>query len=142
MLEEHLVAFIDLLGVRSLAQGAEVGRLNDLVKLLQNFKRAESDARYDVEHHDDRRRTRYTHMGVAAFSDNVVLSLSNLEEVGLGLPFLMFAQQIAGIFYRAIQFGCLIRGGIAKGAFYHSEGVVVGPLSNTRIISSQKLHSI
>ncbi len=44
----------------------------------------------------------------------------------MGLVLLRLAQTAAYIFSEAIQFDCLIRGGITIGPLYHSEGVVFG----------------
>src|SRR6266851_4787786 len=125
--ENHLVAFIDLLGVRSLVRSSDAERLDGLVSLLRNLKLSESDPAYGTERVDDHSRTYFTNLGVSAFSDSILLSFSGIDSTpGIGLPLFELARQIGGVFTTAMRFGCLIRGGITVGPLFHSDGAVCG----------------
>jgi hypothetical protein len=127
-LRKHLIAYFDLLGFSNVVQttGQEYEKI---IPLLENLKKSEGNPVYETTNCDGVTREYSVSPGVSAFSDHVVLSfpLSDLEKIGMGLVLIRLAQEAAGIFCRAIEFGCLIRGGVTIGRLHHRDGVVVGP---------------
>ncbi len=128
-MDEQLVAFIDLLGFRSIITAQDDGRQSEILSLLTSLVEAKSDSRSEATCIDSRTREHEVWPAISAFSDNIVVSFTaaGLAHVGAGMIVFNLANNAAWIFSRAIRFGCLLRGGIAFGPLHHQNGVVFGP---------------
>ena len=131
ILEDRLVAFIDILGFREIIKGMadEPGKadfIRDVLKIVQKQERKISRERRNEE----RRIRRHTgrtawllppaRLEMTAFSDCYVIS-SAWER---GWDVLVAAQALAALM---LYKGILIRGGIVRGKAYHERRVLFGP---------------
>src|SRR5437016_1849779 len=125
-MEDRLVAFIDLLGFRSIITAPDDARQNQILLLLASLAEAKGDFRSETTPIDARTRALSIR---PAISDNIVFSFPaiGLDHVGAGAIVIYLANDVARIFSRAMSFGCLVRGGVALGPLHHTGGVVFGP---------------
>jgi hypothetical protein len=134
--EDHLVAFIDILGFRD-AIGDE-HRAANFLKMLKAL--AEYNDNFELEFKpaaNGRDRSTAITPAVTAFSDNIVISYPvkafedwkhfNGWEFRVSLMIAAMRGPIGRIAKYAFQNRFLIRGGIAYGPLHHSDGIVLGP---------------
>jgi hypothetical protein len=129
-MDEQLIAFIDLLGFRSIITAQDDARQGQILSLLTSLAKAEGDFRSETRCIDARTRERAVWPAISAFSDHIAFSFTadGLAHVGAGLIVLGLADLIASlVFCPAIPLGCLVRGGIAFGPLHHGGGVLFGP---------------
>jgi hypothetical protein len=128
-MDEQLVAFIDLLGFRSIITAKDDTRQEQILALLTDLTNAKSEARSERIRIDASSERLEVDPAISAFSDNLVVSFTAaaLAEVGSGPIIYQLANNIATIFRSAIRMGCLVRGGIAFGRLHHAKGVLFGP---------------
>ena len=132
MMEECVVAFIDLLGFRSIIKGGNDQRQQEILMLLQSLAEASGEFKLDTIYEDDNRREISLKPAISSFSDCVVFSFpikicaSEFQTRPLAPVIHYLAHDIARIFSRAIKFGCLVRGAVTIGQLHHSNGVVFG----------------
>jgi hypothetical protein len=129
LMEEHLVAFIDLLGFRSIITASDDARRDQILLLLTSLAEAKGDFKSETKTIDANTRAQSIRPAISAFSDNIVFSFPavGLASVGTGPIITYLGGDIARIFTLAIGLGCLVRGGIAFGPLYHAGGVLFGP---------------
>lgn len=115
MLEDRIIAFIDVLGFRQAVNRIQDGdnhttkAIQETLQLIRDFARATSEDRSTLS-------------GVKSswFSDSIVLSAEVPD-------YWKVAHAVGVLSSRLCLGGMLTRGGIAKGLCYHSEGVCFGP---------------
>lgn len=127
-MDEQLIAFVDLLGFRSTIMAFDDQKQEKILYLLTSLAEAKSESELQLIQLAAGTRERSVRPATSAFSDNIVISYScnALTHVGTGLILFNLANNIAWIFSKAIQSGCLVRGGIAFGPLHHSRGVLFG----------------
>jgi hypothetical protein len=127
-MEEHLVAFADLLGFGSIIKSADEARQEQVLRLLKSLSVATGNFEAGTEQLDAGREQHWIRPAISAFSDNMVFSFPAIssKDFGAGAIALYLANSIGRIFSQAIGFGCLVRGGVALGPLYHEDGMVFG----------------
>lgn len=128
-MDKHLVAFIDLLGFRSIITKKGDLRQEQILLLLTTLHESRGDAELTTKPIDQRTIEIVIRPAISAFSDNIIFSFTEagLMHVGSGPAVSYLADQAASIFTEAMQLGCLIRGGVSFGPLHHAGGVVFGP---------------
>lgn len=120
--EERIVAFIDILGFRSLVNGTidrETSEVdNDKLKILGDslmlIKRGFKDSLEDLQKSSD--------FQITYFSDSIVVSFPSSVE-NLSIVF----KTLKGIQIELIEKGILLRGGIVQGKVIHTPEMILGP---------------
>ena len=131
--DDHLVAFVDLLGTREFVNSATSEDLIKILDLLRSF--ANRKGEYAVKRDENKDGvTLSINPAVSAFSDNIVISYQ-LAEIGMGqhnitVATMKLAGYVSAIAREVIDNGFLPRGSITLGGLYHKEGVVFGPALN------------
>jgi hypothetical protein len=128
-MDEQLIAFIDLLGFRSIITAKDDARHEQILSLLTDLANAKRESRSERIRIDASTERLEVDPAISAFSDNLVVSFpaAALAEVGSGPIVYQLANDIAAIFQNAIRMGCLVRGGITFGRLHHAKGVLFGP---------------
>lgn len=130
--EEHLTAFIDLLGMKQAILTADAARTAQIVDFLKKLASMRSDFVKRVEHVDPATRRVFINPAISTFSDAIVLSwrmadfapdLDPNDPVHAVHNLAVLTGWIAA---RALSLGFLIRGGSTVGPLYHSAGVASG----------------
>jgi hypothetical protein len=131
--EQHLTAFVDLLGFSEASFG-EPKKTDALLQMLQRLFRLQSESGTDWTGEKDNSSFVIT-PAISSFSDNIVVSypfshildfVDDESEIALALTFQNLRYIIGYIAAEAFLLGFLIRGGIALGGLYHSSGIVFG----------------
>jgi hypothetical protein len=126
--QNHLVAFVDLLGF------SEKSFVNDDIKtytleLVKSLAAARSEFAIKTEKKENGTSTQVI-PAISTFSDHVVISYpidpvrEHLPHIGLIITFLQ--EIISRIAVAALPLGFMIRGGATVGPLYHVQGVVFG----------------
>jgi hypothetical protein len=139
-MQKNLVVLFDILGFSSVMERDLCTYQENILTLLENLKKAEGNFVTESSQINQGITRHSLTPAISAFSDHVVLSYpyAVLERNGgIGPAIFTLADEAAGICNRAIQFGCLIRGGITIGSLYQSGGVVFGP----GLVDASKLES-
>jgi hypothetical protein len=127
--ENHLVAFIDILGFRDALRDKE--NLNTFLGLIAGFVNLNSNFAMHVENREDKSQIIKLRPSITAFSDNIAISysLTALERQNVNGWSALHAltENIASIASKCMEAGLLIRGGITIGPLYHRAGVIIGP---------------
>jgi hypothetical protein len=132
---DRYTLFLDLLGFAQAIEDWDSGRAGALVVLLRELATAQSS--FDIDRsagQDGSQRIRIV-PEITTFSDHIVASFPLPPEVALDPvvidPVLREAQKVvAGIAFRALGIGLLIRGGLTYGKLFHDGRVVVGEAMN------------
>ena len=128
ILADHLIAYVDLLGFRSLVANPAPDLQIAILETLQEFKQTERNFEYNVERGKDGHTTHTLAPAISSFSDHMVLAfkLDQFDAIGVYQALLYFRYVINGIAHRARQFNSLIRGAVTTGPLYHENGIVFG----------------
>lgn len=124
--EEHIVAFIDLLGFKD---AVNANRQVEILKLLQLFIKLRNEESKINSIKFEKQETYNISPAISVFSDNIVISLPVKNELPNHVEFGTFfamARCIELIAAKALEKGFLIRGGIAQGNLYHQGGIIFG----------------
>ena len=124
--QEHICAFIDLLGFKEAVDNNKSGEIVEILAILVDFRKmVTKEVQRKVEQISDNRQMVSILPAISIFSDNIVLSIPVSLD---GIPNIMrvLAGYISKIAALALNKGFLIRGGIAKGMLYHKDGIVFG----------------
>jgi hypothetical protein len=135
--QEHICAFIDLLGFKEAVDNNKSGEIVEILAILVDFRKmVTKEVQRKVEQISDNRQMVSILPAISIFSDNIVLSIPVSLD---GIPNIMrvLAGYISKIAALALSKGFLIRGGIAKGMLYHKDGIVFGQA----LIDAYKLES-
>jgi hypothetical protein len=124
-MDNHLIAFVDLLGFRSIITGQDDLLQHRVLSILTKISETKSDFKIETRVIDATRREISVLPSISAFSDHLVFSLPAAHVDGLTV--ISVANLIADIFSDAIRIGCLVRGGVSFGRLYHKHGVLFGP---------------
>jgi hypothetical protein len=125
----RLIAFIDLLGFRSVLGNADATRQQTILTALREVANQERNFEVKVEHRSDRERSITVFPAITCFSDNVLVSydLSELGHAGGAYLGLMAIRNLAcALAHRAREFDCLVRGAVTIGQLYHKDRVAFG----------------
>jgi hypothetical protein len=132
VLEDRVVAFVDILGFREIVAGMtrspeSVAFIRDVLKVVQRQERKISRDRRIQQLRDRTHKRRglvalvpQSRPAMTAFSDCYVLS----DVVESGWRVLVAVQALAALM---LYKGILLRGGVVRGKAYHRGGVVFGP---------------
>jgi hypothetical protein len=112
--ERRVLAFLDILGFRSLI---EDGREAELLLILKRIQREFAEADVDPNRF----------VAETAFSDSFVVSMKVDES---GFPATALVAYVIFHICGMLSNGILVRGGIAVGDAYHRNGIVFGPAMN------------
>ena len=128
-MEDHLIAFIDLLGFRSIITEQDHARQKQVLALLTSLVAQRGDFTSESRSIGPNTHEHSIRPAISAFSDHIVFSFpaAGSAHTGSGPITFYLAAEIARIFNSAIEFGCLVRGGIAFGQLHHAGDVVFGP---------------
>ena len=127
-MDNHLIAFLDILGFTSLIRGEDAEAEKAIIKLLTSLAAERGNFKQERMPSTENTTSVSVRPAISTFSDHIVYSYP-LSVVMEGIPFWTFqalANSAAAIAYDAMQLGCLIRGAITVGPLYHDEGVVFG----------------
>ena len=125
--EEHLVVFIDLLGVREASYDDKTTQEN-MLKLFTELATWSGEFSIRVKPQENGNSIQ-VRPAVSTFSDHIILTypISSLKEHNIDWAVLIFLQKIISkIAIQSLQREFLLRGGITIGSLYHSQGVVFG----------------
>ena len=132
--EEHLTAFVDLLGFREISAESDEARRLRVLEFLVSL--ASLRGEFDVQSIEQQSgTTTQIKPAVSTFSDHIVVSYpiqqisakTGFDESTTALTILYsFNALLARIASAALSIGFMIRGGATIGKLYHSGGVVFG----------------
>jgi hypothetical protein len=128
-LEDRYVLFFDFLGASEAARHWPPARIHEFLDLLIMVSHTRASERIDGGPMDDGGYKFQITPEITTFSDNVVVSYSTRETApDLWTQIICHdAIRILSIMAeRALRIGLILRGGLAYGQCYHSEGVVFG----------------
>jgi hypothetical protein len=155
---DHYTLFLDLLGFAQAVEHSDSGRAGALVLLLRELATARSSFELDRSPQQDGSQRIRIVPEITTFSDHIVASFPLPPEIALdpGVidKVLGEAQKvIAGIAFRALGLGFLLRGGLTYGKLFHEGRVVVGEAmidayrlerevaTYPRVVVSPRIHS-
>jgi hypothetical protein len=128
----HVVLYLDFLGVSDAASAWKEDRAASLIELLKVI--AASRAPFDIEGEslpDGGYKLRVT-PETSTFSDHVVATWPVVDDWPLSKELLMdmylklSQDKVSQIAAQALRIGLLVRGGLTMGPLYHADGVVFG----------------
>jgi hypothetical protein len=110
-----MVAFLDALGVKGIWETRDTNNvLNDWNKVYYLF----DDALKDLG------------INVAAFSDNLIISMRKGHEMGSWRLAEIFCEAIIPLFLKSMEYEFFFRGAIAMGYFSRSSRMLIGPAAD------------
>ncbi len=125
----RLVAFIDILGFRSVIMGAGKTEHEVILKALQELAVENKNFKITTKEVSERERQTLIQPSFTSFSDNVLISyeLDGLGKAGIWHGLQSIRVTACGLAHRAREFGCLVRGAVMIGDLYQKDGVAFGP---------------
>lgn len=125
----RLVAFIDILGFRSVIMNCGEAEQEMILKALQELAAENKDFKITTKEVSERERQILIEPSFSSFSDNVLISyeLEGLGKAGIWHGLQAIRATACGLAHRAREFGCLVRGAVTMGNLYQKEGVAFGP---------------
>jgi hypothetical protein len=156
-MKEHLIFYVDFLGVKSVVEARDENRISGLAELLHALSSLRGPFDFS-ENATNAGRTYLMRPEITTFSDHVVMSFPiedpsktrDFDVIGPG--FVSAEKIIANIATEAIKLNLLIRGGATIGRLHHENGVVLGKAMSEayllessvaiypRVALSQRLH--
>jgi hypothetical protein len=123
---ERLIAFIDILGFRSVLAGTS--HQASILDVLREVAEQDRNFEVKVKTVSARERTISIMPAFTSFSDNILVSfdLQKLAPVGVWHPLMLIRSTVSSVAHRARQFGCLVRGAVTVGPLYHHDRVAFG----------------
>lgn len=127
--EEHIIAFVDLLGFRErISQKGEKAdeEPKQILSLLTDFMALRGEAELNTKENSLSFRP-----AISAFSDHIVISypaeqIEDIKENG-SIALLINLQKVVGLLASlALEKGFLIRGAVTSGKLYHGNSIVFG----------------
>lgn len=121
--QEHIIAFIDLLGFKEIIKKNDETDFLKVYSLLKSF----ADSKMDSDIHENGSITNFR-PSINTFSDHVVISYPTKFAKGVPLDVLLssLSRDIAHFAMLALCRGLLIRDGITIGKLYHNNSIVFG----------------
>jgi hypothetical protein len=155
---DHYTLFLDLLGFAQAVEDSNSARAGTLVMLLRELATARSSFELDRSPQQDGSQRIRIVPEITTFSDHIVASfplppVSALDPVVIDKVLGEAQKVIAGIAFRALGLGFLLRGGLTYGKLFHEGRVVVGEAmidayrlerevaTYPRVVVSPRIHS-
>jgi hypothetical protein len=134
-LDNQIVLLIDLLGFTESTSNENSPLLEHVLSLLKRIASMRSDFDLSPTVKADWGSVHDVALSVSTFSDHIVISVpvdriksaEGLGDFAPALALLAVWPLVATVATASLRLGFLIRGGMAYGKLYHSEGVVFGP---------------
>lgn len=135
--EEQFTAFIDFLGFSEVSKQVDDTARLQILELLRSIAELRSEFDVHSEPHEGGGSRHWIIPAVSTFSDHIVVSYplervardlnASIDDAVVVLMVLNgFGRLLRRIAASALRLGLLIRGGVAIGKLYHSQGVVFG----------------
>lgn len=123
--EHRIVAFIDLLGFKNaLKEDRNFEKLLELLSFFVGHNRNYNEKQVGITIEGNKSYT--IHPSIMAFSDSIIISYPLDGILPATAIFSELSEHIAFFALKALEHGFLIRGGMAQGRLYHSNGILMG----------------
>lgn len=119
-MNERIVAFLDILGFKQLADDLQEKLLLNIISPLY-FSEASNDAQKKI--YKDTGLDKLHTTEVTFFSDSIVISC-DIKEIA------KLISHVKGLSSSFIEYGLFLRGGIAYGKLFHKNRIIFGPAMN------------
>lgn len=125
---ERLVAFIDILGFRSVLANPDTSIQQSILNALKEVVEQHRNFEVKVHRISDRERSISIFPAFTGFSDNVLISF-DLAQMDAGTAYqalMLIRGTVCALAHRSREFGCLVRGAVTVGQLYHQDHVAFG----------------
>jgi hypothetical protein len=142
--EKDLVLYMDLMGFKNVIKSADGFKKRAILDLLKDLKRHTGNAQFEQKQKGERSWSIKQLPAVTAFSDNIVFSFPSyaISDWATFLGAVSYLASVAGrVTEKALEIGCLMRGGMVLDQLWHQDGIVFGPgLVEAYILESTCAH--
>jgi hypothetical protein len=127
MTENHLVAYIDLLGFTDAVDSSLAQEKNELLQLLQTFASVRKEAPvHDVQIDTPSYKYIVARPGFMSVSDSIIISYKIPTSRDINMALIQLTNHISWVAAHALKKGFLIRGGISIGEMYYKDDIFMG----------------